>query len=49
MSEERLAKIFNEWKKRYEKDPDSFNGLEGADYGTSCAAYLLKLDGELSK
>ena len=41
-----MAAIFNEWAKRYAKNPDGFtgivdeNGIPPEDYGENCAIYF---------
>jgi hypothetical protein len=48
-----LAKIFNEWARRYADDPKSFSEiLDGDgnpidDYGDRCAEYFCKLEAEM--
>lgn len=49
MTEERLAALFTEWQRRYYENPTTFDGIDGENYGAACAAYILELDGELSK
>lgn len=49
MDDERLKLLLNEWKRRFEADPDAFGGTfpNTGDYGADCVAYLHELDAEL--
>jgi predicted HTH domain antitoxin len=53
MTEKRASIIFNEWVRRYAKDPEEFskildeNGKPYKDYGDMAAAYFMFLDREL--
>jgi hypothetical protein len=48
-----MAKIFNEWAKRYSEAPDSFSnildddGRPVEDYGENCATYFRRLADEM--
>jgi len=50
---ERMAAIFNEWIRRYEKNTDEFdslldsNGKAPIDYGNRCAIYFHKIAAEM--
>ena len=49
------TEVFNEWAKRYAKDPQAFDSLLDesgapiADYGERCATYFSQLAAELQK
>ena len=51
--EQRMTKIFDEWNKRYTKNPSEFsdtlnaNGKPVKGYGKRCAIYFIKLATEL--
>lgn len=51
-SQQRLARIFNEWARRYAEDPDSFgpildaDGRPVTDYGEQAAAYFQQIANE---
>jgi hypothetical protein len=53
ITEERMAVVFNEWSKRYAKNPAGFseslddNGNPITGYGENCARYFTKLNKEL--
>ena len=49
MDDERLRLLLNEWKRRFQADPDSFSGTfsDTGDYGAHCVSYLHELDAEL--
>lgn len=50
-TEEELAAAFTEWLRRYHEEPERFADEypdDEEDYGTGCAAYFVKLLGELS-
>jgi hypothetical protein len=54
MNEERLAKLFSEWDRRYREEPESFMNevrhlLDETpeSYGKAAAAYLIELDKEM--
>ncbi len=50
VSESDLAKIFEEWLRRYNEEPENFTKEYGEPetYGAGCAAYLIKLMEELT-
>ena len=49
LSKENLAKVFGEWKRRYDEDPDSFQSDEDfkndppKTYGEGAARYFTKV------
>lgn len=51
---EKLARVFNEWNRRYAENPEDFTdsvdseGKPLADYGEECAHYFEKIEAELS-
>lgn len=51
-TKERLAEIFEEWKRRYDADPEGFQSHEAfqaespQSYGDGAARYFLYLIGE---
>ena len=53
ITKSRMAKIFNEWAKRYSENPDEFDdildedGNPVSDYGENCALYFEQLANEL--
>jgi hypothetical protein len=50
-SVEALGDAFAEWLRRYHEEPERFADEypdDEEDYGTGCAAYFVKLLGELS-
>lgn len=55
ISDERMADLFNEWKNRWLKDPNSFDSeyfemMDDEDsYGQCAVKYIKYLDGELEK
>ncbi len=50
ITQEKLSKLFTEWLDRYNSNPEEFEALygESTTYGDVCAAYLIKLDGEIA-
>lgn len=48
-----MAAVFNEWARRYAKNPDAFSpfldadGKPVEDYGESCALYYAEIDRDL--
>jgi len=55
ITKNRMAKIFNEWARRYSENPDEFDdildedGNPVSDYGECCALYFEKLANELDE
>jgi len=53
MKKEQLAALFNEWAKRYSKNPSEFSdvldkdGNPVSDYGILCTEYFTKLTKEM--
>jgi hypothetical protein len=53
IAHQRMAKIFNEWARRYADDPSSFSDILGEDgrpvedYGERCSIYFTKLAAEM--
>jgi hypothetical protein len=43
VTEAELVAAFDEWSRRYDEDPDSFNVPDDRTYGEACAPYLLWL------
>lgn len=54
-TQQRMAKVFNEWAKRYSENPAAFtdvldeNGAPVEDYGECCAIYFTNLDLEMEE
>lgn len=54
-TQQRMAKIFNEWAKRYSDNPDEFSDILGEDgkpvkdYGECCAVYFEKIAREMDE